>query len=239
MARFTDTAGLLPHLAREEAERRHQYYLGPEHLLLGLLVEDDTPAVTELRAHGVHLEVGDDNPAARVLHAHGLNAATVRAGIDRLVAEGVLPGPQPSDAELLATLGVDLDAVMARLKESFGWEAYYDAAQNVRLRPAQPFPHAPGAGTPLICWRVFRLVAEEAAARGEDVTPAHWLLALLRDAEDPVEATAHRYPMDRRGRAMFGLPDRGPSPVRLLVESHGLTLAQLRAAVLQELDQTR
>ena len=237
MAQFTDTAGLLPHLAREEAERRHQYYLGPEHLLLGLLVEEDNPAVRELREHEVPLDV--DNAAARVLRAHGLDSATVRAGIDRLIAEGVLPGPRPSDAELLATLGIDLDDVMARLKESFGWEAYYDAAQDVRLRPVQPFPHAPGAGTPLICWRVFKFVAEEAAARGEDVTPAHWLLALLRDAEDPVEVTTHRYPMDRRGRAMYGLPDRGPSPVRLLVESQGLTLDQLRAAVLEELDQDR
>jgi len=237
--RFTDTAGLLPHLGREEAERRHQYYLGPEHLLLGLLVEEDNPAVRELRTHGVPVEVGDDNLAARVLHAHGLTWETVRAGIDRLVAEGVLPGPQPSDAQLLATLGIDLDAVMARLEESFGYWAYYDAAQNARLRPAQPFPHARGAGTPLICWRVFVLVREEAAARGEDITPAHWLLALLRDAEDPVEVSAHRYPIERRKRAMYGLPDHGPSPVRLLVEAHGLTLDQLRAAVLEELDQTR
>jgi len=237
--RFTDTAGLLPHLGREEAERRHQYYLGPEHLLLGLLVEEDNPPVRELRTHGVPVEVGDDNPAARVLHAHGLTWETVRAGIDRLVAEGVLPGPQPSDAELLATLGIDLDAVMTRLEESFGREAYYYAAQNVRLRPIQPFPCAPGAGTPLICWRVFVLVREEAAARSEDITPAHWLLALLRDAQDPVEVTAHRYPMDRRRRAMYGLPDHGPSPVRLLVEAHGLTLDQLRRAVLEELDQTR
>jgi hypothetical protein len=238
MVRFTNEAGIVPHFAREEAERHHQYYLGPEHLLLGLLVEDDTPAVSELRADGLEVEVGDDTPAARVLRAHGLNAATVRAGIDRLVAEGVLPGTQPSDTELLATLGIDLDAVMARLEESFGWEAYYYAAQNVRLRPAQPFPRAPGAGTPLICWRVFRFVAEEAAARGEDATPAHWLLALLRDAGDPVEVTADRYPMDRRQRSMFGLPDHGPSTIRLLVESQGLTLDQLRAAVLEELDQT-
>ncbi len=86
---------------------------------------------------------------------------------------------------------------------------------------------------------MFRFAAEEAAARGEDITPAHWLLALLRDAQDPVEVTAHRYPVERRKRAMFGLPDRGPSPVRLLVESHGLTLERLRAAVLEELDQTR
>jgi ATP-dependent Clp protease ATP-binding subunit ClpA len=85
MVVFTDAAGIVPHFAREEAERRHQYYLGPEHLLLGLLIEADSPA-------------------ARVLRAHGLDLDTVRAGIDRLVAAGVLPGPQPSDAELLATL---------------------------------------------------------------------------------------------------------------------------------------
>ena len=36
---------------------------------------------------------------------------------------------------------------------------------------------------------------------------------------------------------MYGLPDHGPSPIRLLVESHGLTLDQLRAATLEELDQ--
>jgi hypothetical protein len=218
MVGFTEPAGIVPHLGREEAKSRHQYYLGPEHLLLGLLIQGD-------------------NLAARVLRAHGLDLATVRAGIDQLVAEGVLPGPQPSDAELLATLGIDLDAVMAGVKEGFGWEAYYYAAQHVRLRPVQAFPHAPGGGTPLICWRVFVFVSQEAAARGEDVTPAHWLLALLRDAEDPVQVGLG--PMDRRRRAMVGLPNRGPSPVRLLVESHGLTLDQLRTAVLEELGQDR
>src|SRR5919107_5877005 len=118
MVRFTEPAGIVPHFAREEAERRHQYYLGPEHLLLGLLVGDENPMVTGLREHGLNLQVGDDNLAARVLRAHGLDLETVRAGIDRLIAEGVLPGPQPSDAELLAVLGIDLDAVMARMKES-------------------------------------------------------------------------------------------------------------------------
>ena len=237
MVRFTEEAGIVPHFAREEAERRHQYYLGPEHLLLGLLVGDENPMVTGLREHGLDLKVGDDNPAARVLRAHGLDLETVRAGIDRLVAEGVLPGHQASDAELLATLGIDLDAVLAHLKDSYGWEAYYDAAQHVRLRPIQAFPHAPGGGTPLICWRVFKIVREEAVARGEDITPAHWLLALLRDAEDPIEVSP--YPIERRTRAMFGLPNRGPSPVRLLVENQGLTLDQLRTAVLDELDQGR
>ena len=62
-----------------------------------------------------------------MLRAHGLDLDTVRAGLDQLIAEGLLPGPQPSDAELLATLGIDLDAVLGRLKETFGWEAYYYA----------------------------------------------------------------------------------------------------------------
>ena len=32
---------------------------------------------------------------------------------------------------------------------------------------------------------------------------------------------------------MHGLPDHGPSPVRLLVVAHGLTLDQLHTAVLE------
>jgi Clp amino terminal domain, pathogenicity island component len=233
MVRFTNEAGIVPHFAREEAER-HQYYLGPEHLLLGLLVEDDTPAVSELRADGLEVEVGDDTPAARVLRAHGLNAATVRAGIDRLVAEGVLPGTQPSDTELLATLGIDLDAVHQRLKEEFGWEAWYDAAQWLGLRPVQPVPHTPGGGTPLTCHRVLLRACEEAVARCTEVGPPHLLLGLLRDAERPVAEGLS--PGELQLRSMLGLPNSGPSPVKLLVENEGLTLEDLQAAVRAALD---
>src|SRR6266511_3337300 len=67
-------------LARMEARRLGHHYLGAEHLLLGLLLEGD-------------------NLAARVLVAHGLDLETVRAEVDRLIDQGVLPGP-PSDAEL-------------------------------------------------------------------------------------------------------------------------------------------
>jgi len=232
MVEFTHAAGIVPHLGREEAERRHQYYLGPEHLLLGLLVEDDNPTVVVARANGVGLDAG--NPAARLLRGHGLTLESVRAGLDRLVAEGVLPGPQLSDRELLATLGIDLDAVHERLKEEFGWRSWYDAAQWLRLRPVQPLPHAPGAGTPLTCHRVLLLACEEATARGKDVEPLHLLLGLLRDAERPVDAGLG--PGELRLRSMLGLPNSGPSPVRLLVEAHGLTLEGLQASVRAELD---
>src|SRR4029453_12127801 len=102
---WTEPAGVVPHLGREEAEARHQHYIGPEHLLVGLLRQ------AEFLGQVDALRQGDDR-AADLLRAHGLDLATARAGIDRLVAEGVLPGPQLSDKELLATtLGIDLDAV--------------------------------------------------------------------------------------------------------------------------------
>jgi Clp amino terminal domain, pathogenicity island component len=225
---WTRPAGVVPHLGREEAEARQQYYLGPEHLLVGLLRQADFLREVDLSGQ-------DDDPAAELLRAHGLDLATVRAGIDRLVTEGVLPGPHLSDKELLATLGIDLDAVHERLEEEFGWEAWYDAAQQLGMRPVQPVPHAPGAGTPLTCHRVLLRAGEEAVARGKDVEPLHLLLGLLRDAERPVaEGLA---PGELRLRSMFGLPNSGPNPVKLLVEAEGLTLEDLQAAVRAALDQ--
>ena len=34
---------------------------------------------------------------------------------------------------------------------------------------------------------------------------------LLRDAEDPVDVDLDRYPVERRKRAMYGLPDMAPA----------------------------
>jgi Clp amino terminal domain, pathogenicity island component len=224
---WTEPAGVVPHLGREEAEARHQYYIGPEHLLVGILRQGEF--LREVDPLGQ-----DDDPAADLLRAHGLDLGTVRAGIDRLIAEGVLPSPQLSDKELLATIGIDLDAVYERLKEEFGWDSWYDAAQWLQLRPVQPLPRAPGGGTPLTCHRVLLLACEEAVARGKDVEPLHLLLGLLRDAEHPVATGL--MPMELRKRSMLGLPNSGPSPVKLLIETAGLTLERLQAAVRAALD---
>jgi ATP-dependent Clp protease ATP-binding subunit ClpA len=221
MVQTTEQAGVVPHLGSLEAERLRHRYLGPEHLLLGLLSEGDDPI-----PHG-------DNPAARLLRRHGLDLATVRDEIDRLIAAGVLPGPQPSDAELLASLGIDLDAVDRRVKESFGWSAYYDAAQWVRLRSTHAVPHAPLGGTPLVCWRALRLAAEEAAARDQELGSEHLLVGLLRDAQEPLETTVDV--QDQRLRGLLSLPSHGPHPIRRLVEARGLTLEGLLAAALTEL----
>jgi ATP-dependent Clp protease ATP-binding subunit ClpA len=201
-----------------EARRLGHHYLAAEHLLLGLLLQGD-------------------NLAAHVLVAHGLDLETARAEVDQLIAQGVLPGPQPSDDELLATLGVDLEAVHARMQATFGEDVYWKAAQRVQHRAAQPVTHPPHVSTdptPIMYVRALNIAAHEAIGRDQEVGPEHLLLGLLRDAEDPVETdlTAQQ----RRQRALLGLPDHGPNPIKLLVEARGLTLDTLRTALLGEFE---
>jgi hypothetical protein len=254
-------AGLACTKGRWEASRLHHAYVGPEHLLLGLLREGE-------------------NAAARVLVAYGLDLETVRAEVDRLIAQGVLPGP-PSQAELrrqqelqarwldtqdvtpeertqverliaqgklpaphlgdaapLAGLGIDLEVVAGRIEESFGREAYWQATERVRNRPIQSATHRPtGVPPPYVCARVFAIAAHEAIARDQQIGPEHLLLGLLGDAEDPVETEP--YPQERRLRSEVGLPEHGPHAIKLLLEARGLTLELLRAAVLRELDRGR
>jgi ATP-dependent Clp protease ATP-binding subunit ClpA len=82
----------------EAAAFRHDF-IGTEHVLLALLGRDD--------------EVG------RLLRDLGLDVASVRADVRRIVGEG--PPPETAfDANALASIGVDLDAVRERVEASFG-----------------------------------------------------------------------------------------------------------------------
>jgi ATP-dependent Clp protease ATP-binding subunit ClpA len=216
MVAFTEPASMVSALAQAEARRLGHRYLGPEHLLLGLLV------------HGA-------NRAAAILAANGLDLATTRHGVVRLVAQGVLPGPRPDDPDLLASLGVDLAAVHERVRESFGDQAYWDAAQRVRLRPNGGGSHQPPGSPPRnLCRRALLFAADEAVQRDQEISPEHLLLGLLRDARDPTGAATS--PLEGRQRALLGLPEGGPHPVAALIEASGLSLDHLRAAVLDELD---
>ena len=69
-------------LARAEAEGFGHRYLGPEHLVLGV------------RRHG-------DNGASEVLQSFGVDLVAARTALRHLADRGVVPGPRPSDAELL------------------------------------------------------------------------------------------------------------------------------------------
>jgi ATP-dependent Clp protease ATP-binding subunit ClpA len=80
--------------AQAEAHRLHHGWLGCEHLLLALTT--------------------DRAQARYTLNAYGVTHSSVDRAIERLVGRGV------TDADALASIGIDLSAVRARIDEVFG-----------------------------------------------------------------------------------------------------------------------
>lgn len=123
--RFAPDARTAVAHAQEHARRLGHHYIGCEHLLLGL--------------------VSTDQPASEVLREHGVTPARLEEEIVRQVGLGagsLLFGTLDRDA--LASIGIDLDAVRARVEESFGPEALTRAGRTVhegnRRRPSRLKP---------------------------------------------------------------------------------------------------
>lgn len=116
--RFTPEARTTVVHAQEHARRLGHTYVGCEHLLLAV--------------------VSQDRPASAVLREHGVTPERVEEEIVRQVGLGVgsrLFGTLNRDA--LASVGIDLDAVRARVEESFGPEALTRADRAVH-RESRP-----------------------------------------------------------------------------------------------------
>ena len=112
--RFTKQAREVVVRAQEEARDLGHPYIGTEHLLLALLNPDA----------GI---------AHSVLHEAGVNRTQVRSEVKRFVHKGseVLGD---GDAEALQEIGIDLDAVRARIEEAFGPGALATATCSPRRR---------------------------------------------------------------------------------------------------------
>ena len=149
--RFTDEARLVVANASEYARRLGHRYIGGEHLLLAA-ASTGQPASEVMRAHGVTPELVEEEIVRRV----GLGAgAGLFAGLDR---------------DALAAIGIDLDAVRARLEASFGPQALANAAQaahrDLRRRPGPRPPRL------VRTWRRRRRTRRAvAAAHAADITP--------------------------------------------------------------------
>jgi len=114
--RFTQEARTVVRLASEHARRLGHRYVGGEHILLAVVTAGQ-PASTVLCAHGVTPELVEEQIVRRV----GLGAGA-----------GLFGG---LDQDALATIGVDLDAVRARIEASFGPQALARAAQAAQRDP--------------------------------------------------------------------------------------------------------
>jgi ATP-dependent Clp protease ATP-binding subunit ClpA len=221
--RFTEPAHRVLDLAREEAERCGHRYLGPEHVLLGVLAEGQSGA-------------------ARALRAHGLDLVAARAALARLAERGVVPAPRPSDAELLGSLGIDLDAVRRDTEQTFGFRAVGEATWRVTRRRhwrGRRVVWTPLCGPPFFAKHAVQLASELAHGMGDsEVRPEHLLLGVLEDARQPADKVrgSRRH---RRITAHVGLPEGYRGAARFLLVELGIDLDQLREAVAVELGQVQ
>jgi Clp amino terminal domain, pathogenicity island component len=152
-------------LAGEEASRFGHRYVGPEHLLLGMLREDRSGA-------------------ARVLQAEGVDQEAARAALGRLAAQGVVPRPRPSDAELLGTLGIELETVCRDAEQAFGIQRLGWAireATRARRRGVGRVARTPLEGPPMLAAHALMLAGERAKALGHDAVGSELLLLGVLD----------------------------------------------------------
>jgi ATP-dependent Clp protease ATP-binding subunit ClpA len=151
--RFTEEARAVTVAADRHAAGLRHGWIGTEHLLLGLL---DDP----------------ERRAARILAGHGVTGPAVRAEVERIVGVG-----EPDlDADALATLGIDLDAVRERVERTFG-----PGALSGRRRACRP-----GIGRPFTprAKKALELSLREAIAMGDHFIGAeHLLLGLVREGD--------------------------------------------------------
>jgi ATP-dependent Clp protease ATP-binding subunit ClpA len=189
--RFTEPSRRAVIIARQEACRLGHHWVGTEHLLLGVAVQDD-------------------QLAALVLAQRGLTAPRIRSEIDRIIGNGPAETPMAPgiDAGALATLGIDLDAVRRRVEATFGPGALERNPRGRRCEPEQrQLPFTPRAKKAL----ELTLLESVAQRHGEITTPDLVIGLLGADGtaaqilhEHGVNAAALRTPNHtRRPRRLF------------------------------------
>jgi Clp amino terminal domain, pathogenicity island component len=102
--RFTDTARHVVVQAQEDARRLGHNYIGCEHLLLAAAATGE--------------------PASAVLREQGVTPERIEAEILRTIGRGPTADPLGGlDRQALASIGIDLDIVRARIEAAFGPDA--------------------------------------------------------------------------------------------------------------------
>ena len=149
--RFTKEARAVVRGAHAEAAALHHGWIGTEHLLLGIVRDASSPT-------------------ARLLARWEVDAGWVRGEIARLIGRG-----EPDlDPGALATLGIDLDEVRARVERTFGPGALARGRSCAEGR----LPFCPATKKSL------ELALREALALGDrHIGAEHVLLGLLREGD--------------------------------------------------------
>jgi ATP-dependent Clp protease ATP-binding subunit ClpA len=124
--RFTGDARTAVAQAQAHARRLGHRYIGCEHLLLAA--------------------ASTGEPAAAALRENGVTPQTVETEIIRLVGLGQAASLFSAlDREALASIGIDLDAVRARVEAAFGADAFTRAAPDACRGNRPAWPNSPMA----------------------------------------------------------------------------------------------
>jgi Clp amino terminal domain, pathogenicity island component len=205
-------------LAREEADGFGHRYLGPEHLVLGVLRDGGSGA-------------------SRVLEAFGVTLGSARAELRRLADRGVVPGPRPSDAELLGSLGIDLDAIRRTTEQSFGGKALGWAireATRARRRGVGRVPRTPLRDPPMLIGQVLFHAGEQARGLGVgEVGPELLLWGVVTDVQTPWPRCMNNR-WRRQLHGSVGLPRAYRGAAGPLLAGFGVDLDGLAGALLAE-----
>jgi hypothetical protein len=151
---------------------------------------------------------------------------------------GLVPGPRPSDAELLGLLGTDLEAVRRTTEEAFGGMALGWAireATRARRGGVGRVPRTPLRDPPMLISQVLTHAGEQARTLGVRViNPELLLLGVIIDIQTP-------WPRCMRNRwahqlhASVGLPTGYRGAAGPLLAALEVDLEELRSALLAEL----
>jgi ATP-dependent Clp protease ATP-binding subunit ClpA len=154
--RFTDRARQVVRGAVDSSEQMGHRYVGTEHLLLGMLA-------------------GDGGVARAVLDNAGVHAEEVRLQIERFMGQ---------DAEALEAIGIDLEAVKAKIEETFGPGALADLDRPPRrgwFRRRRGGGHRPFTPRAKKVWELS--LREALALKHNYIGTEHLLLGLLREGK--------------------------------------------------------
>ena len=219
MAQRDDQARRVLDMSREEADRFGHRYLGPEHLVLGVLRDGGSGA-------------------SRVLEAHGVDLPGARVELRRLVDRGLVPGPRPSDAELLDTLGIDLEAIRRSTEQTFGPTAVGWAdreATRARRGGLGRVPRTPLRDPPMLISQAVYHAGEQARALHiEGIGPELLVLGVVKDIRTPWPRCMNNR-WTRQLHASVGLPEGYRGAAGPLLQAFGVDLDQLDRALLAEL----
>ena len=206
-------------LARAEAEGFQHRYLGPEHLVLGVLRDG---------ASG----------ASRILEAQGIDLPAAREALRQLADRGLVPAPRPSDAELLGTIGIDLETVRRSTEQAFGRTAVRWAvreATRARRRGVGRVPRTPLVDPPTLIGQVLVHAGAHARALGaEAIGPEVLLLGVATDIQTPWPRCMNNR-WRRQMHASVGLPEGYRGAAGPLLATFGVDPETLESALVAEL----